>query len=221
MSPRRPATACRSVAYLCATLALASTPALSEAESLHVMLQGESAEAMSELVSAAGGTITHSLPVIDAVGATLDRQQLEGILGGEAVQRYIDDLAVNPDAEETEPKACDVGGALELDFGPQGFDWRLYNKLPQAAELTGLSLSWPKALGPLTSLAVAGTAVPAAQLQTQTPGALDLASLKAPLPLPGEAQALLSARFQQPVSGNAGALQSAIDVALSFTGGCE
>ncbi len=103
--------------------------AMAEPELLHVMLQGRSADAMRTLVAAEGGTLTHYLPIINAVGAELTRPQLDRILASEQVDRHIDDLSVNPEEDAPEEPPCDVGGALELDFTERGFDWRLYNKL--------------------------------------------------------------------------------------------
>jgi serine protease AprX len=43
---------------------------------LHVIVSGRSVEAAAAAVTTAGGTVTHRLAIIDAVGATLDRRQL-------------------------------------------------------------------------------------------------------------------------------------------------
>ena len=125
------------------------------AAKLHVMLQGSSADAMRELVRAHKGHLTHYLPIIKAVGAELDRSQLDAILATGKVSRHIDDLSVKP----LEPDApgssdCDVGGALQLDFHPGGFSWRLYNKTDKPARLKHLTFNWPPELGNLKALSI-------------------------------------------------------------------
>jgi serine protease AprX len=125
------------------------------AAKLHVMLQGPSADAMRQLVREHRGSLTHYLPVINAVGAELDRSQLDAILATGQVTRHIDDLSVRP----LEPDApgtpdCDVGGALQFDFHPGGFSWRLYNKTTRPARLKHLALNWPPELGNLKALSI-------------------------------------------------------------------
>ena len=200
-------------------LAISAIPAAAEPANLHVMLQGASAANMRSLVEDEGGTLTHYLPIINAVGARLSNKQLERIVAGDQVARYIDDLSVNPEEDAPEEPPCDVGGALELDFTARGFDWRLYNKRAEPAIVSQLSLSWPEKLGRLESLSVAGTALPAQAMALQTAGALQLTELASEVAIAGEAR--LSARFRGRVSGNHGALQSAIEAELAFSGDCE
>ena len=184
---------------------------------LHVMLQGESSDAMKELVLAQGGSITHELPIIDAVGANLDRGQLERVLETGLVARHIDDLAVDP-GEEEEPLTgdCDVSGSLELSWQGNGFDWRLFNKREEAAVLRALELGWPPALGRITSITLDGQALPNVTLAGYSAGGLELElpSDKAPQ-LAGNAE--LQVRFQN--SGDA--VQHDIDAKLEFTGDCS
>lgn len=195
-------------------------PVLAEPEQLQVMLQGRSAAAMRTLVEAEGGTLSHFLPIIDAVGAELTREQLDRVLSSEQVDRHIDDLSVNPEDNAPDVPPCEVGGALELDFNRQGFDWRLYNKQEKPAVVTRVSLTWPDSLGRLESLAIAGKALTAAELERQSTGDLALDTVRpGALTVPGNT--LLSARFQQSPRGNAGTLQSAIEAKIAFEGGCE
>ena len=115
---------------------------------LHVMLQGDSAEDMRSLVETHSGTLTHFLPIIDAVGAELSREQLDRILATDRVTRYIDDLSVNPETDEPPAAAnCQVGGALQLDLRDKGFNWRLFNKGGAPVGLEKVTLSWPERFG--------------------------------------------------------------------------
>lgn len=201
-------------------LIAAINPAVAAPENLHVMLQGASADAMRALVEAEDGTLTHYLPIIDAVGAKLSREQLDRILAGDQVERYIDDLSVNPEEDAPEEPPCEVGGALELDFTARGYDWRLYNKRAEPAVVSRLSLTWPESLGRLESLSIAGKPLGSRALQRQSSGALDLETMTgSTYAIAGEAT--LSARFQRQVRGSHGQMQSDITSELGFVSGCE
>ncbi|MEH6519436.1 MAG: S8 family peptidase [Halioglobus sp.] len=144
-------------ASLVAMAACGGVPPTAAEKNLEIMLQGDSALEMRKLVIDAGGMVTHDLHIINAVGAQVSAAQLAKILESPLVERYLDDLAVSdqpdPDTDETE-KNCDVGGALELEFGATDISWKLYNKQQQPARLSRLSLSWPASLGELTELSL-------------------------------------------------------------------
>lgn len=122
---------------------------------LKVLLQGSSAAAMAELINANGGTVTHHLPIIDAVGANISRENLETVIKSPLVDRYLDDLSVSTgpiEKPQTEDDSCDVGGALELEISNANISWRLYNIEPEIAKLHSLEISWPKSMGRMTDL---------------------------------------------------------------------
>ncbi len=121
---------------------------------LSVMLQGDSADAIREQVEAAGGEITHFLPIIDAVGAQLTRPQLETLRDAPAIHRIIDDL--DREKPEEAPPPCQLGGGLELEVGTTGVRWRIYNKGESAAPLARVDASWPAELGALETATFAG-----------------------------------------------------------------
>lgn len=131
-------------------------------EKLHVMLQGASADDMRALVEAQQGDITHYLPIIDAVGARLDRDQLNAILDTGQVSRFIDDLSIRGEEEQpgNEEPVCDVGGALELGLEQQTVSWTLYNKQEHPVRLRRISASWPDRLGSVTSIRFGGNQLP-------------------------------------------------------------
>ncbi|QIB66294.1 S8 family serine peptidase [Kineobactrum salinum] len=140
---------------LCATLVLVAATGTEAAGSklLRIMLQGESASEMRALVEQHGGTVTHDLPIIDAVGADVTADQLQQIRQAPGISRIIDDLSVDvPEPVPPVTDTCDVGGALEAQLVEQGIRWKLYNKHADAARLQTLSFSWPAALGTLQSL---------------------------------------------------------------------
>lgn len=118
------------------------------------MLQGDSSQELARLVAAAGGRLTHDLPLISAVGAQLYQEQLDKILLSPLVKRHLDDLSMKDVPDEQAAKLCDVGGALELDYQEKGVSWRLYNKNAKPAALERLEIGWPAELGRVTAISL-------------------------------------------------------------------
>lgn len=123
-------------------------------ELLRVMLQGHSTAALRELVEDAGGSVSHDLAIIDAVGALVTPAQLEDIRNSPLILRLIDDLSMDMSEPLPPPDeaACTIGGALEATLRADGIHWSLYNQGETPKALTKLELSWPGALGDLTRL---------------------------------------------------------------------
>lgn len=140
------------------------------------MVQGSSGSAMRELVKASGGSVTHDLHIINAVGALLTRAQLDEVLKSPLVIRHIDDLSIAPPPPQATPqdpeKSCDVGGGLELAFNHSGFKWTLYNKGEAPVVLKHLELTWPKQLGTIDSMSLAGAPIEPATYARALTGSL-------------------------------------------------
>jgi serine protease AprX len=120
-----------------------------------ILLQGSSSEELTTLVRASGGTVTHDLHIIDAVGARLTQAQLDQILASPLITRHIKDLDAQDPPEESpgKPKKdCDVSGHLEADFDLSGIRWTLYNKKTQSVQLQSLELDWPEFLGAINGI---------------------------------------------------------------------
>ena len=149
---------CLHTTSLCICLLWCFSLLAAEPDQLQVLLQGTSSEEIALLVNEAGGTVTHDLHLIDAVGAKLTRPQLEEVLSSPLIRRHVDDLADTdrPEEEPEEKVDCRVRGHIELEFTPQGIRWPLYNKQPEPAHIEKLEIEWPAALGSITALALAG-----------------------------------------------------------------
>jgi hypothetical protein len=65
----------------------ADSDANDSAAPLLVMLQGENLEAIRRATQAAGATITHELPIIDAIGARMSQEQLQSLRDVSAIER--------------------------------------------------------------------------------------------------------------------------------------
>ena len=213
-----------------AALLLATGHTLSAAQQrpiqqkLSVMLQGNSATQLRELVEAHGGEVTHDLPIISAVGAKLTRSQLDEVLLSPLVSRHIDDLSLvdNPPQEPPEPDgSCDVDGALELELADQDARWTLYNKKESPARLEHLTLKWPKELGQIAKISIAGQ-----DLYSQDP-ATAVGAPELELELSGDQRpavsdkAELHIKFLKSRSRAASVQQHDFNIKASFTGDCS
>lgn len=200
-------------------LPLFSNPGIS-AEELHVMLQGGSADAMQALVADQDGTLTHYLPIISAVGARLEQEQLSRILDTGQVTRFIDDLSIGDRPEDTpaDDPACDVGGALELGLGPRKVSWKLYNKHSEPAQLKSISASWPEYLGRAASVQLGDLPLPISDTGNR-PGKLtvDIPD-KQTITLNNTAE--LKVAFNSTAAQGAGLQQRDIQIEARFQGDC-
>ena len=195
------------------------------ADKLHVMLQGGSAPDLRDLVEQHGGTTTHELPIIDAIGAMLEPDQLQQVLASPLVIRHIDDLLVTEHEEKppgTEPKTCDVGGALELDFNATSISWPLYNKHPGPANLKTLELAWPETLGRVSDIRLGQNTVDPELIGDTTPGKLmlDLGQQRT-IAVNGRADLLIA--FESPQNSSLGQplRQSDFSITATFDGDCS
>ncbi len=140
---------------------------------LRIMLQGESAADLQLLVENNGGTVTHSLHIINAVGAVVTRPQLDTILKSPLVTRYLDDLSTTgapKESPEEEAENCDIGGALDLELGESRFSWALFNTGDEASHLQSLQISWPARLGDIRSLSLGNIPIQSVALQSGQQG---------------------------------------------------
>ena len=150
------------------------------------MLQGGSTQDLRKLVESNGGTVTHDLHIIDAVGAQLTRLQLDKVLESPIVLRAIDDLSVSgetPDALEADEPECNVGGSLELQLDTRGIRWPIYNKTKTPATLAQLELSWPESLGSVSKVSIGDVIVDPAEYAgaADPPMTLEFSSSSAPV----------------------------------------
>lgn len=209
-------------AMTCGTaLAIAS----GKPEKLLVMLQGSSAAELSELVTKNGGTITHDLHIINAVGASLTQAQLDEVLKSPLITRHIDDLSVSesPDEQPDEDaKTCDVKGSLELEIGESDISWTLYNKLPEPAVLESLVLKWPIQLGGIENIFLGEININPAQRIDNHAGymRIDYGEAGAPV-LSGTLNLQISFKSKQPPKSETLFKQSDFDLKANFRGDCS
>ena len=137
----------------------AAQAATDQEQTLNVFLQGNSAPELQALVEAQGGTLTHDLHIINAVGARLTRGQLEKVLESHQVKHYFDNRSESdqpPEDPRETHKSCGVGSSLELDIRDSSISWKLYNKKQAPAVLQTLDLGWPTQLGTIEKITLDG-----------------------------------------------------------------
>jgi serine protease AprX len=135
----------------------ADSDANDSAAPLLVMLQGENLEAIRRATQAAGATITHELPIIDAIGARMSQEQLQSLRDVSAIERVIDDLAWKPRPELTDD-ACNLAGSLQLAWNGSTARWLLLNKGKAPLTLDAVTVSWPSSMGRLHYVDIGGAA---------------------------------------------------------------
>jgi serine protease AprX len=192
------------------------TPLLTAAEApLLVLLQGEKLEAIRTAVRDSGATLTHDLPIISAVGARMNADQLAQLSALPFVERVIDDLAYSPEPEVEDDLECPLAGSLALRWQGPSASWTLFNKGPTALKLDQLNIGWPPGLGQLLGVTLEQEAIP-------VPGpARDAAPLSiglSPREVPADSSVLLGFAFEK-APENASAVQN--DIKLSVRAGAD
>lgn len=204
---------------------LARLPAIAiEGDMLQVMLQGPSSVEIIEVVEEVGGTVTHDLHLIGAIGAKLTQAQLDAVLKSAVVTRHIDDLSdtKRPEEDSQEEAGCKVRGHIELGITPQAINWPLYNKRDTSAWMESLEIKWPTDLGAVTSIAVGKTAVDPALFRPAARGTLHIKFPDTARPKVTD-RADLKVVFQHPAGNSASPSPNQRDFSLkaSFVGGCS
>lgn len=195
----------------------------SETETLHVLLQGSSAADMTSLVEEAGGTVTHDLHIINAIGAKLQRHQLAHVLKSPLVTRHIDDLSdTKRPVKAPEKEDCKVRGHIELTFLPQGILWPLYNKRSTPAVMEELELAWPPAMGRVTAITVGDNTISSELYRASPTGSLKIKFPASGGPIVKE-RTDLKINFQSPTPDmtDSPPRQSDFTLKATFAGGCS
>jgi subtilisin family serine protease len=187
------------------------------------MLQGSSSRELTELVETHGGTVSHDLHIINAVGALLTQAQLDEVLKSPLIIRHIDDLSASEPPDEPLKSSCDVGGALELDYNTEGIRWTLYNKLPAPANLEGLELTWPVTLGTVEKISLGDKTINPGLTRDTPAGSLELQFSGSAAPvLTGRADLKVSFKSPSlPHSPDPPLQQRDFTVTASFLGDCS
>jgi serine protease AprX len=203
----------------CATFATNTSPPQ------QVLLQGSSSTELMKLVYDAGGTVTHDLHIINAVGAILSPDQLAQVTASPLILRTIDDLADIDDRDDSDADPeppCRVRGHIELDIGPEGILWRLYNKQSKPATFKTLTLDWPASLGNVRSIKLGDRTLSTTDARTGKSNSLSFNFTDSDAPVIAS-QSELVASFANPIPAHGvnKTRQSDFNIGVSFEAGCS
>jgi hypothetical protein len=194
--------------------------------SLMIMLQGTDVAELRQLVEGVGGTVTHDLPIIQALGAAVTTAQLEQIRSSPMILRLIDDLSMDMSEPLPPPDTarCTLGGALEARVSDSVLEWDIHNLGAVAERLTHVQLSWPEALGPEPQIRLGEMPLklpPPAQESDGTWHTSDEISGGRPAPLPGGVATFAMTFPQQAGEAPGGWQQHHFSVTLQFGKECK
>ena len=125
---------------------------------LLALIQGPDLAAIRAAVVEVGGTVTHDLPLINGVGASMTRSQLARVEAEvSSITRIIDDLAWEPEPELVIDDACTLRSRIQLEWQESRARWELYNKGDEPIALRRLNIEWPESLGELRGVSTETT----------------------------------------------------------------
>ncbi|PLW81682.1 alkaline serine protease [Kineobactrum sediminis] len=209
------------------SVAAAGATDVNDHDLMKIMVQGKSTAELRQLVEQHGGTITHDLPIIKAIGATVSASQLEQIRISSLVSRIIDDLSMDISEPEVPPERadCDIGGALEATLENNSLQWQLFNKQEKPAKLQHIELGWPTMLGAVVAAKIdqqdLALPIPSTDTGPTQTASAHYEATHAPA-LSGITTFQL--RFEHPLNEHGKAprwQQSDFSIKLEFAGGCS
>ncbi len=109
-----------------------------EVPTTRLIVQGQSVEAVRQLVREVGGTVTHELGIIKAVGAELTARQIE-ILETSGTVRLFADRSLDTSSTGC---AADGGGTRIID--DRKLFWTITNTGSEAITLGRIDVRWPE-----------------------------------------------------------------------------
>lgn len=114
---------------------------IAEEVSSSFIVQGRNVESVKSLVNEVGGEVTHSLPIINAVGARLTPGQLMTVRQSETVTRIYENRSVASVSSTNDP-ACACGDA-QLEIDGNKVRWYISNFSGDTLTVESISITWP------------------------------------------------------------------------------
>ena len=115
-----------------------------QSDEIQVLLQGDDPQVLLRALEAAGGTLTHELPVVSGIGGTLLASQLPELREASGVSRVVEDF--NP-VIPPEPRECIIDGGLEAALHGNRLGWPVFNFSATPVAMTHIAISYPSTLG--------------------------------------------------------------------------
>ncbi len=116
----------------------------SAAVPIQVLLQGDDAQELRDILRAHGGHLTHELGIINGIGGWINDSQLERLRQASKSARVVEDF--NP-PEEPPKRDCPADGALDVELNGTTAIWNIHGFVSEPTPLVNVALDWPTSLG--------------------------------------------------------------------------
>ncbi len=139
--------ACAALSFLIAAgvLAVATfTSYSSQSPPQSYIVQANSLQQAKDLVAEVGGSVTHELRVINAVGATLTDAQLDALQRSDAIRRVYEDVQLETTSVSDDPPTCRLAADAEIELETDDANWYVTNDTKATAKLKRIVAFWPK-----------------------------------------------------------------------------
>ena len=144
---QRPTRAYTALLYLIAagTLAIAFfTGQHTQSSPQRYIVQAESLAQARELVTRVGGSVSHELRVINAVGATLTERQLDALRQSEQLRRVYNDRQLETTTNNDNRPVCRLAAARQIELEADDADWYVTNDTKTTVTIERIVAFWPK-----------------------------------------------------------------------------
>ena len=111
------------------------------------IVMGSDASQVQQIVADVGGEISHSLELINSVGAYLTHEQRQTLANHPQIQQVLTNSGLS-----TSKLKYSAKGAPELDYGSHSVSWQIANLGKKKLSVENISLAWPEANGDLLAV---------------------------------------------------------------------
>ncbi len=108
------------------------------------IVQAESLTQAKDLVTRVGGSITHELRVINAVGATLTERQLDALRESDKLRRVYKDRQLETTAAIDDPPVCRLAADAHIELENDDANWYVTNDTRETVTIKRIVAFWPK-----------------------------------------------------------------------------
>ncbi len=108
------------------------------------IVQAESLAQARDLVIGVGGSVTHELRVISAVGATLTDRQLEALRTNDKLRQIYEDRQLETTSQVGGPRRCRLAADSQIELETDDANWYVTNDTGSTVTIKRIVAFWPK-----------------------------------------------------------------------------
>ena len=174
------------------------------------IVQGNDMQELKRLVNQVGGSLTHELDIIHAVGASLTSEQVEQLKAHQKVHHITEDRTL------TTATLSDGGafGNNYIDFEGNTLDWGVTNTNSHPLTIKKISISWPRANGNLQTISFGSQST---EVNVRKPPFTTWTDPNFPWSIPSNSSEHFTFEFDFPVS----AISDKYKIKIKFTDGSK